>query len=1330
MSGRHHWHSNRDHRNEGWSFSGSGVSRCWHAWDNDDDTKFCISPSHKGRACVAFPLDMTDVPEGAVITSVTVFIRVKRDSSSRSITVNLVCKDDTSRFTSRTIYPTTVIKTYEIGTYKTDPRGKPWDRHRLNQLLCQCFSYSRWFDGCRVYKLWVVVNYHVRPTVTVQQPTGTVTTPTPTLSWTYSQEDGDPQKKAEWKVFTAVQQSATSFNPETTNPVIKGHVNGDITSLVFPSALTPNAYYVYVKAESTFKAKSVWVGRAFTVQGVAPGIPGGDSEPGGAGGGAGFVSVIADPVTASAYLTLRDGSNLMSVQEADFETLTDGHGYTATNCVLADDTSIFYSAGGGSLKMTASSAAAMTATSPFIAVAANTPVTGTVAFKAAATARNCTVGIQFYDQDFVSSGDTITETDAQSAVTSWQTISATGTTPPDTAWARVTATVNSPANAEVHNIDAVGLMYGSGSIWSHGGHMSRNLLSAMASNAESAVNQPSEPWVNHNTATTYARVSTSGTGADGSNKFRLTYTGFTPTLAFVATGTVFSDTSSGTGYTLNKPAGVVDNDLLIAFVASTEHSTTPLEVPTGWELVNTASLNNGSDDIAFYVLKRTALTADPSSWVGNFGATSSRRRAVVVAYRGAANAALQFLAENVTTSASGVPNVQSATVSNTDPGAWRIAAFAVRDNAGSGAMTANIQAPVATFAPPIIFVGKATVWSTTSTNLSYTINKPSGVVSGDLMIASVCFNGSQTTVTAPSGWDLVRKTTSIRGDGGISSGSVTLVVFKRTAGSSEPNSWTGTHSNPGKPKISQAAAYRNCLIASSQFISESGASGLGSKTMTTGSVTNNDSRAWRISVFGAVGDIGSDQEVDSTEKARRSDDSTALSNSPDPVLAMFDSNGPIATGSYTRQGTLENSPYRTASWIGVLKPVAIVSPPAPPANETERSDSTTGSSDPWLTTGIYDTNGAAPLGIQSVVGIFAPGTTVDASASWIGIIRQASPIVAGDVEMKLVSPVDIADVDPYVRDLAGNMVTLQASFIGSDAGTPYLSLDFYNANELIQSQVAEGTAYNATTWTASSMTVPIPANTTRIGARLKSTGRAVSDTVSIDRVSLSFGSATVYRAGTGRTAHPIWNLPLIEYTDDFGDGYGDWRALPATAGARLVYDQQTGLTQFIDQTIVPLGSRKYRARTLSYGLEGDQFVSPYGPESQEVTGVTTNWWLKDLTDPTNSMELVVKADPLDVGTTNTTSVFQPLGADYPIVVSEGYKGDVIEITAIVRHSEFAKLQGLLRSGKTLYLQSNIDNAWWVRPVGDLQAQTLLTGKRKTDPIRFVKLAFVQVDVVA
>ena len=96
-----------DFRNEGWSLFGSGVSRLFHCWNNDDDSKYCSNPPHKGRACVSFPVDINTVPEGAVITSVTIFIRCRKmDSASRSITVNVVCLDDTSRFTSRTIYPT------------------------------------------------------------------------------------------------------------------------------------------------------------------------------------------------------------------------------------------------------------------------------------------------------------------------------------------------------------------------------------------------------------------------------------------------------------------------------------------------------------------------------------------------------------------------------------------------------------------------------------------------------------------------------------------------------------------------------------------------------------------------------------------------------------------------------------------------------------------------------------------------------------------------------------------------------------------------------------------------------------------------------------------------------------------------------------------------------------------------------------------------------------------------------------------------------------------------------------------------------------------------
>jgi hypothetical protein len=156
---------NSDYRNEGWSFGGSGVNACWKAWSSHgDDSKYCSCPSNTGRATVKFPVDSTTIPDGAVITSVTVVVRCNRtDSSSRSVTVNLMCTDDTSKFTQRTIYPTTSIQDIEVGTYTTDPLGNIWTKDRLNRLMLQVFSYCRSAGKIRVYEVYANVNYHVRP---------------------------------------------------------------------------------------------------------------------------------------------------------------------------------------------------------------------------------------------------------------------------------------------------------------------------------------------------------------------------------------------------------------------------------------------------------------------------------------------------------------------------------------------------------------------------------------------------------------------------------------------------------------------------------------------------------------------------------------------------------------------------------------------------------------------------------------------------------------------------------------------------------------------------------------------------------------------------------------------------------------------------------------------------------------------------------------------------------------------------------------------------------------------------------------------------------------
>lgn len=1306
-----------DFRNEGWSLIGSGVSRLFHCWNNDDDSKYCKNPPHKGRACVSFPVDITAVPDGAVITSITIYIRcAKQDSGSRSITVNVICLDDTSKFTTRTIYPTQTPTTYEVATYTRDPLSNPWDIHRLNKILCQCFSVSAVFDCIRVYKVYAQVNYRVRPTVTVEAPTGTVLTPSPVISWTYAQADGDPQAKAEYRIFTGIQEADSTFSPDTTPPIYATTVDGDLTSQILPTSVNADTYAVYVRVYSSFGAKSTWVGRQFSVQGPSPGVPGDDNTVSGTPG-IGVVSVVPDAYDSSVSLTLRDSSNLLSVQSADFETLTDAPEYTTTNCAAAQDTSTYY-AGVASLKLTASSAATMSVLSPFVELSPLAPVTVRAQLRAAATARTCNVRVRFYDETFTAIAGTIAGS-ATDSTSTWTEAVATGTSPLTTVYAKVEVEVASPANAEVHSVDHVGLMYGAGAPWSDGGHASRNILSAFSATGDDPVG---DNWI-AGTGSTISRVAVAGTGSHGTLTKRLTYTGITPSLGFRATGTAFTSPTSGTDFTLNKPAGTTAGDLMVAFVSSNQHST--ITPPAGWTAVNTASVDDGTTDTALFVLKRTAGGSEPSTWTdGALSVASTRRYAVVVAYSGAADAGDQFIAEGVLTRATGTPlYLTSAVLNNSDVNAWRISAFAVSDSTAGGSLVANIAPP--TTAADIAYVGKATAWTATGNATSYVINRPSNVVSGDLMIATVAISDTViATLTAPAGWTIVRQITETDG-----TASLRFAVLKRTAGGSEPSSWTGALSATVKPVVSQCTAYRNADLAANQFIAENTAQSSSGNTVTSATVTNTDSRAWRICAFGSSGDYYTSW-AGTSEVSERADNSAEYQISSysyrTATLMMADSNGTVGTGSHSRTGSLSRSFYAGAAWIGLIKPLASA-PPAG-ANETERNDATVGSADPWLTTGVYDSNGVVPIGATSVTGAFTPGsgTDLNSAASWIGLVKPAVPLVSGKTLATMPDAIEISGIDPKILELAGNQVTFTSAFLGSTAGTPYLKLFFYRANQLITSQVIQGTSFGTSLWVKSSGTFEIPEGTTRIKGEVSVTDRAVSDLVYFDRVGIMLGSSPVWRNGTGRTTHAVWHVPVIQYADDEGVGYGDWQTLPGLTNSPPVYDPLSGIATYTDHSIVPLVNRRYRAQTISFGLAGDQFVSGYGPASDEISMSALNWWLKDITDPSSNVALRVKWDTIQVGTTGTSVMYQPLGEDFPLVITEGYKGDALELTLILRRDEYAPLRKLLKSGRTLFLQSDVDHAWWVRPVGDIRAGILPTGQRRVDPIREVTLTFVQV----
>lgn len=1320
--------------NQGWALVGSGVQALFQALNNADDAKYCQCPSSKGSGVIRFPIDTTDVPEGAVVISVTIRARIGPGAGSplagiaRSVTFALSADDDTARYMTRTIYPLGSIGDYVVATYTRDALGLTWDVHRLNHILCKFFTYGGVFDLIRLYRLYCVVNYRVRPSLQITAPTGTVETPSPVVSWVYSQTDGDPMKRIEYKIFTQGERSKVSFNPETSTPIFVDSLDGEASSVTLPTSLNSNTYWVYMRAESSFGAKSKWEGRQFTVAGPSPGTPGVPDTTGTVDPGVGVIQVVPDSEEGAAAITLQDTSNMLSAQQADAENPGEAGQMSGVTGTVLRSTLQAYPGGTASWRVVSTSGATTTALTDWIELTPGTKVTATGQVLANSTTRSCVAKLVFYDDVFAQIS-TVSGTGVTNSASTWRGISVTADVPAGAAYAKIAYDFVSTANTEVHYLDQLSLSYGEGTDWSDGGQMSRNLLSDWYASPGGTA-QPGEAWVG-DAAVTIDTTTATGTGATGTTMNRLNYDGTSPSIAYRAAGTAFVSATSGNNFTLNKPTGVVADDLMVAFLTASTAAGN-LTPPAGWTIADTVRMSDtGADNQTIWVLKRTAGGSEPASWTDGFLSENyGRRSAIVVAYSGAADAGQQFLAMSQAKNANNTPMwATTAAVNNTDPNAWRLMAFSVDDNAAPGTLTANKLQP--SVVPDIAYVGKASAWKYAGgNNVNYTINKPSGVISGDLMLASLFVVGVN-TISAPAGWTIVWQGTYNSGNA-----QVTGCVLRRTATGSEPSSWSGTMSgSANQGKVSQCVAYRN-VDTSNPFIANSGNTAGSGSSGSTSTIANTDARAWRVMAFGA-GHGGSDTNLTftSSEVSERADDRSVYTSGSWPfqsfqtaALAMYDSNGPVATGNHQRTATASTQYVARYGWLGLLRPLST--PPSPIADETARQVANVGASNPYMSLRVFDSNGVVPTGNQAITGVWAPGSGSDMNnmAGWQGLIIPAAPQVSGYGVARMSSPVDIANINPRVLALARRKVAVTAAFLGSKTGTPFLTVNFYRANVLLRSDVSEGVGYNTTVWTKSAAVFNIPEGTTRMGVEISSSELEINDKVYWDRVSLSLGDSIAYRPGTSRTTHPVWSRPEIEFADDAGAGYDTFRQLPGSLANAGSFDSRTGYAAFTDHTIIPLTNRKYRAKTVAYGLAGDMFVSDFGPESSEFSIEAVNWWLKDIADPTRNLQLKVKWEDVSVSTTNTATVFQPLGADLPVVLSEGYKGDSFSVNMRpVNHEGWAQLREMLLSGRTLFLQSDIDHAWFVRPVGDLNSVILATQQRRSNPLREISVGFVQVE---
>jgi MSHA biogenesis protein MshQ len=176
------------------------------------------------------------------------------------------------------------------------------------------------------------------------------------------------------------------------------------------------------------------------------------------------------------------------------------------------------------------------------------------------------------------------------------------------------------------------------------------------------------------------------------------------------------------------------------------------------------------------------------------------------------------------------------------------------------------------------------------------INKPAGTVQNDVMIASIGVRPNTVTITAPSGWTLVRRV-----DNGTTGNYNSLAVYRKLAGASEPASYTWTFSastpaaggiqsfsgvDPGTPvDVENGQSTSNGLTHATPSVTTSV-----SNTMIVTSHTYSSSYTWTVS--------GVNESFDARSEPADSD------------------NGQSIVGSYVLQGTAGATGAKSATAAG------------------------------------------------------------------------------------------------------------------------------------------------------------------------------------------------------------------------------------------------------------------------------------------------------------------------------------------------------------------------------------------------------------------------------
>lgn len=229
------------------SMTATGAASLDAAVSDDSDSSY-VRPGNSDLA--QFSLGTVSLPAGAVTKTWTVRARARAFSTGiMGVQADVGVANLAASFSPDPL---------TITDYASPPSAVTLTQAQIDAMTL--FLTSSSFQNLRIYELYVDVVYATVPTVAPAGPSGTITTNTPTVTWTYTQgSDGDVQSRYQVKIFSAAQYGAGGFDPASSAATYDSGVGlGNSASLVTSGLPTSTTYKAYIAVAQTINGTPQW----------------------------------------------------------------------------------------------------------------------------------------------------------------------------------------------------------------------------------------------------------------------------------------------------------------------------------------------------------------------------------------------------------------------------------------------------------------------------------------------------------------------------------------------------------------------------------------------------------------------------------------------------------------------------------------------------------------------------------------------------------------------------------------------------------------------------------------------------------------------------------------------------------------------------------------------------------------------------------------------------------------------------------------------------------------------------------------------------------------